>query len=433
MKRLLSRIFFIATCWVAICVPSFGQGILVPSAGPVNQAMGGAGTAAPVDAIGSLYWNPATMSGHDGNELAFGMNLIIADASLSSSIPGLGAGVSGAEAGAFPVPSIGWLHKIQGTPYTIGFGLVGAGGFKLNYQSSLTNPVLAPQSNTPGIPGGLGRVASEAQFLQMLPMVSIALSERLSIGFGPTITMAQARIDPAVAIAPDDADGSGAARYPSGNGTRYNWGGGAQIGAYFITESCWHFGASLKSPQWMEDFRFFTESETGAPRIGKVKVDLPMVFSLGTAYSGIAHTVFAVDVRYYDYKNTDFFGAHGYNADGSLAGLGWSNMMSVATGVQYRASDMLTLRAGYSYNPSPFRDSETMFNIATPLQFDHTISGGLSIHLAPHVALNMAYSFMPDTTKTGPVILPGIGAIPGSSVTSKLQAHHAAFGIEVNY
>jgi hypothetical protein len=41
-----------------------GQGIIGPSAGPINGAMAGASTAAPVD-FGSSYWNPANLSGLD--------------------------------------------------------------------------------------------------------------------------------------------------------------------------------------------------------------------------------------------------------------------------------------------------------------------------------------------------------------------------------
>ena len=38
------------------------QGIIVPSAGPINSSMAGASTAAPVD-FGASYWNPAILSG----------------------------------------------------------------------------------------------------------------------------------------------------------------------------------------------------------------------------------------------------------------------------------------------------------------------------------------------------------------------------------
>ncbi len=50
------------------------QGIIVPSAGPINSAMAGASTAAPVD-FGASYWNPAILSGLDGPEFLLGSAL----------------------------------------------------------------------------------------------------------------------------------------------------------------------------------------------------------------------------------------------------------------------------------------------------------------------------------------------------------------------
>ncbi|MFN7131642.1 MAG: hypothetical protein ACK4N5_06140, partial [Myxococcales bacterium] len=40
-----------------------------------------------------------------------------------------------------------------------------------------------------------------------------------------------------------------------GTSTRTNWGGGFQVGAYYITDADWHLGASYKSPQWIEPAR----------------------------------------------------------------------------------------------------------------------------------------------------------------------------------
>ena len=36
------------------------SGHVLDAVGPVNQSMGGAGTAMPLDAMGALHWNPAS-------------------------------------------------------------------------------------------------------------------------------------------------------------------------------------------------------------------------------------------------------------------------------------------------------------------------------------------------------------------------------------
>ena len=241
---------------VALTVPTLlhAQGVMLSTFGPVNAGMGGASTAAPIEALSALAWNPASISGLPNSELSFGMGLLLSDPVLDSSIPGLGSGSTGSEPGAIPLPNLGWVHKVSDRT-TFGLGMMMVGGMKVNYPGSLTNPVLAPPSNNPNIPGGLGSLFTDAQFMQIAPAVSFAVTDRLSVGFGPTVTLGQVVVDPLLAVNPNDADGSGAASYPPGRGTRFSWGGGAQLGLYYITERCWHLGASVKTPQWMEDYR----------------------------------------------------------------------------------------------------------------------------------------------------------------------------------
>ena len=67
-----------------------GQGMSVTGVGPVNRGMAGAGTAAPLDAIGALHWNPASISYLEKSEVSFGMEGLLADVSLTSDVAGLG-------------------------------------------------------------------------------------------------------------------------------------------------------------------------------------------------------------------------------------------------------------------------------------------------------------------------------------------------------
>ncbi len=93
-----------------------------------------------------------------------------------------------------------------------------------------------------------------------------------------------------------------------------------------------------------------------------------MIISVGTAYSGIEDLVVAVDLRYFDYRNTDGFGDQGYSPYGALNGLSWTNQLAIATGVQYRLMERLLLRAGYTFNTSPYGDEDTFYNVASLLE-----------------------------------------------------------------
>ncbi len=409
-----AALFVLILVWPAVVQ---AQGLMLSSFGPVNASMGGASTAAPIEALSALAWNPASISGLPNSELSFGLGFLLSDPVLDSSIPGLGAGSTGSEPGVLALPNIGWVHKVSDRT-TIGLGTMVVGGFKSNYPASWTNPVLSP--------GGLGSLFSEAQFMQLAPVISLAVTERLSIGIGPTVTMGQIVVDPLLLV----ADGSGV--YPAGRGTRFAWGGGAQLGAYYITDCYWHFGASLKSPQWMEPFRVHTENELGLPYTAQFKFDLPMILSVGAAYSGFENTVFALDLRYFDYRNTDGFGDQGYNPYGALQGLSWTNQLAVALGVQRRLFDRLLLRLGYTFNTSPYSDHDTFYNVASPLNYQHQLGVGGSWELSDCVAFHLSYTHYFQYDSTGPIILP-TGEIPGSSVTNTASAHIASLGVTVKY
>lgn len=416
----------------AVSVTALGQGVITSASGPVNRSMGGAAVAAPLDSIGALRWNPATISALPCSELAFGVDLVWPVVRVDSSIDGLAAGSTYAEPGTTAIPTVGWVHKTPDSAVTIGLGVMGIAGFRTNYPASLSNPILLPQSNAPGVPGGLGRNFASAQYLDLTPTVAVALTDSLSVGFSPNITLGEVTVDPLLIAGVDDADGSGAPRYSAGRGTKPQWGAGFQVGVYYIVNEDWRVGASVKSPTWMQAFVYQSEDELGQPKTARFHWDLPLVASTGFSYAGIESTLIAVDLRYVDYSNAAGYGDSGFNPDGSVRGLGWGGVLALALGVQRQLSDALTIRGGYTFNQDPTPSSLTSINFAAPLHYQHQLSAGASYKLANNVSLNGVYTFYLPHDITGPIVTP-FGAIPGSSVTSSESVHVFGFGIGVTY
>ena len=422
--------------FLAVSRPASGQGIALNGVGPINRSMGGASTAAPIDAAGAIHWNPASISGLSSSEMEIGLELLLPSERVSSRIePGaLGGGfppveLSGSdrgEPGVSTIPTAAWVHKCKSSPWSYGLGMFGIGGFRVNYPGSATNPILTPQPGAGGL--GMGRIMAEAEFLQIAPTISYALTEKFSIGVAPTITLGKVLLDPLAIAAP--AGGV----YTSGDGTRYHFGGGAQLGVYYITDSRWHLGASIKSPQWFEKFRYQTDDGAGGGREVTLDLDYPMIVSLGAAYSGFDRFIFACDVRYFDYKNTDGFGdPTGFDATGKMTGLGWSNLFTVSTGVQYRVTDRMCWRTGYTFQQNPFSDSETFFNVASPLNIQHIVAVGGSYEITHNVLASVAYIHGFENESSGPFNMPGVGPLAGTEVTSQISADALNFGITVQY
>lgn len=373
-----------------------GQGIAVTGVGPINRSMGGAGTAAPLDAIGALHWNPASISALPQAEVSFGMEALLADVHLTSDIGGMSNTTSG-EAGVAMIPSVGWVDHIEGTPFSVGLGVYGIGGFRNNMPRDTDNLLLAD-----------GPLFADAEIMQIAPTLSYMISERWSVGISPTISLAKMTFDPLgpSAITPDATPGSG---------NRIHWGGGVQAGVYYAHPSCWRAGFSVKSPQWFEDFRFFTPS-------GVVKFDLdyPLILSGGVAYYGLERWVFAADVRYFDYANTSGFRE-----------MGWRSVFAGAVGVQYQLNDWWQLRAGYNCNQNPIQSDAALTNISTPLIQDQNFAVGASCRLTDSVDLTLAYVYLVENSVTGSLPSPPFGA--GDSLTHEISAHSLGMGIRVRY
>jgi long-chain fatty acid transport protein len=429
-------ISFLTCLMCSLAAPA--QGLVLPSVGPVNRSMGGAAVAAPLDAIGATYWNPATITGLESSQMDFGIELIYPRSTLSSVVeagalgPGIPpvtlAGSSRSDSGVSPLPTFGLVYKPCESDWTYGLGIFTIGAFGANYPGSISNPILTAQ---PPRGVGLGPVSSQLFVLQIAPTVAYQLTDHLSIGFSPNVDLASITLDPDVFASPDDANGDGFPTYPPATHSRMHWGAGFQVGAYYTWES-WGFGASFKSPQWFETFRYQAADELGRPRNLKLRFDYPMIVSLGAAYSGFDRFLLALDIRYVNYRDTKGFGPAGFDATGAVTGVGWDSVVLVAAGVQYRLSEAVSLRMGYTFNTNPIPDAVTSFNAAAPTIYEHVLYAGASYQLTGALALSLSYFHVFGNSITGPIVGPR-GPIPGTSVTSKAEADALTFGVTLRF
>lgn len=382
----------------SMAITSFvnGQGMIVTGVGPVNRSMGGAGTAAPLDAIGAVHWNPGSITGLESNQVSFGLEGLSADIQMSTTIAGVTNHTNG-DAGIANIPAVGWVHHIDNTDLSIGLGVYGIAGFRNAMPANLSDPILAN-----------GPLFADAELMQLAPTLAYSLSDQLSIGFAPTITSARVTLDPLgpSVVTPDPTPGTG---------SRNHWGAGFQAGVFYTTQSDWQLGFAFKSPQWFEDFQFLAPSE-----IITFDLDYPMILSAGLTYNGFSRLVLSSDIRYIDYRNTAGFDA-----------LGWRSVWAAAVGAQYHLSDMWALRAGYNANQNPIQSEDVFTNISTPLIQNQNIAAGVTCKLTQNVDVVGAYVYLVDNDVTGP--LPSAVFGPDATLTNRIRAHSFSLGLLVNY
>jgi long-chain fatty acid transport protein len=416
------------------------QGISIAGSGPVNLSFGGATTAAPLDSIGAIYWNPATMMGLERPDLSAGASLIIPQTRISSGVqagailglpPQSFSASDRGDNGVFPLPSVGFTYFQEGQPWALGLGLLPVGGFGSNYPADPNNLVFSPK-----LPHGIAQGSAYSQF-QVVDLVAAGayrLTDRLSVGFAPLVTLALLQEDPGLAAPPDDSNHDLSPTYPALTHTHLTWGAGFHVGLYYELDGGWRLGASYKSPRWLETFDYKSVNELGLPRNDRVRADFPAIYSAGVSYAGLPRWLLAADFRWVDYKNTKGFGETGYDVGGQLRGLGWRSIFALALGAQFCATDTISVRAGYTFNQNPIPDAVASENVGSATVEEHTLFAGASYKLNDAVTLAVAYVHVFGNSITGPLVLPGVGPVNGTFVKDEiLDVDSFVAGITVRY
>lgn len=427
MRRTCTVYVVAALCAIPLAAAvARGQGFLLPAAGSIHQSMGGASTAAPIDANGAGLWNPAALSGLPESEFALDSAFLIPRFYVGSTSPRGGAGSTRSDSGVASIPAAALVYRFADMPrLTVGMASAITGGGSVNFPGDPTNPVFAPKFPAAPAPGGITLGPSYSNFsnLQVMNNFAFQVTDRLAVGAGPVVNMIMASFDPAFFAAPDDANGDGVMTFPSATHTRPFWGIGFKAGIFYRLNERFDVGFGYGSPQWIENMVFHSRDEIGNPRTLVLPVRLPAYYSWGVAFKGIEKLLLALDFRFIDYKNSTPFGPAP-----AAGGLAWNNVFAVATGVQYEFSERFSARVGYSYNTPPIPTNATLFNVQGPSILQHVISTGFTVRVAENMSTSLAYSYGAFASITGSPL-----QLPGGTSTLSAQIHNIMLTTTVKF
>jgi len=429
-QRSIRSIYFSFALILLVNGTVFAQGFVLPGVGPVNRSMGGAGTAAPLDATGALLWNPGSITGLNGSRVDIGVDLVANQNKISSTLfdgtPMEFSGSTHSHAGVAPLPALGVVYQPENSNWSYGLGMMSIGGFAVNYPASTTNPIFTPP---PPVGAGTGGGYSRLSLLQFLPTIARKWDNGISIGIAPTITVADAQLSPFPVVAPNDANMDGAFSYPNAFQARPTWGLGVQAGIYYESPSGLNLGFAIKSPQWFEEFEFSSRDEIGLPLELNADIEYPLIITGGASYKPTDSTLVALDIRWVDYESTPIFGEPAtFNPDGSLNGLGWDSVILVAAGFQWEATDRTSFRIGYSYNPSPISGEAAFVNTSAPAVYEQILNLGFSHKVTDSIVVSATWVHAFKNTVSGPFLTPG-GPVPISDVTIEQAVDTAVLGV----
>ena len=454
--------YFLTACLLFSSFAVFAQaGHIMQGVGAVNMSMGGAATAQPLSIEGALQWNPATLSGFDGKILSISVGGFFSSPELSSSLPadamwpGSPAvnGTTEDDRGMSIMPALSFVWGKKGSKHTFGVSAFGISGFGVtfneetnlpadaegnpnpNWDPNNSNPISYPQSMN-----GFGHIESDYMLLQVGLAYSYAISDKFSIGLQPTFNYSALELAPNPVASPDFPP-------PFGEGKGYPVaekasaiGFGGQAGIFYDSGGVLKLGASYKSKQYFGEFDFDQAYVDGsaAPNV-KFKMNYPAIYSVGMGLSG-KRIDFALDFRLVDYENTEGFGERGwqmvYNEEygmnvptGAVNGFGWKNMTVLSIGLQYKITDRLPVRFGYTHSSNPIEDELAFFSIPATAVIENAAQFGLGYTINDKMEVNAVYHYgFRGDGASGRLLNPSmitpsnpLGKVPGTSVSYDME------------
>lgn len=451
MKNLLVILFtiFSISLWSQ-------TGHVLQGSGAVNFSMGGASTALPVDVLGALQWNPASISVFEQSEVGLSVAYFTAAPSLYAKVnmpDGQGGvmtveGTTEDEMGASPLPSLGAVFAMPDSKFTFGVSAFGISGFGVDYPETTnlplpTNPNFDPTNSNPLLYPqnmmGFGHLNSEYQLMQLGLTAAYEVVEGLSVGLAPTFNYSSLLIQPVPIAAPSENG------YAIGERTSA-LGYGFQAGVFYMTDMGLNFGLAYKSPQWFQDLEIDGKYLDGsAAPTANFNLDYPAIITAGVGYKAELFDV-ALDYRFINYENTDGFAETGWviaengYPNGAVAGFGWKNVNVIAAGVQLKMIEKVPIRLGYTYSSNPITEDNVFFSVAAPAVIEHAVQLGFSYEITDNFNLSLAYHRGLATEVSGQIMNPmlisaenPLGAVPDTKLTSKMHTNVALIGLAYRF
>lgn len=435
-----SRLLVVTACLSLLPLAARAQGHMLHGFGPVNSAMGGAGTALLEDSVAALAFNPALIANVEGNQLSFTTEFwkdgVEIDSTISLSwdpnnVAGTASGSGAGRKETVIYPAFGWISRHPEKKLAIGFGLIGVGGFRTDYPQN-TASLLFGQP-----PIGFGRVFSDYRETKIPLAFAYKVSPKLSVGASANVYYAEYGQNP---LPHDvfDVSPNGARWYPSAGNMDGRFGIAGQFGVVYQATPKLSLGASYTTPQKFQAFEWnSTIVDPGDVRYGQARtltmdIDGPAILSLGMGLKLGKKTDVAVDAMFTMYEGVAGFGSPGGIVDGVIQPFGWRDVWTFKAGVQHRATDKLTLRAGYNYSQTPVRSEVVLTaGIAAPATYQNFFCGGFGYRVFPFLTAEAAFYYAPRDEVSGP--FPTVQGPDIGTVTISNQLSSAVIGLSFTF
>jgi long-chain fatty acid transport protein len=371
--------------------------------GTASKGMGGTGVALPLDSL-SAAANPASMA-FLGNQFDLGLSWFNPNRDFEvkgnpSGYPGtfpLAPGKVESGSKSFLCPSIGANWQLSDKS-AFGVAVYGNGGMNTDYSASVF---------------GGGSTGVNLSQLFVAPTFAYKVTEQHSIGVSAVLAYQQfeakgLNMFGAMGFSADPSN-------LSDRGKDSSTGYGLRVGYLGQFSPVFSLGASYQTRTRMGELKKYAGlfAEKGG-------FDIPSNYTVGIALHATETLIFALDVERINYSEVksisnpmlpNLMAAQLGNTGG--AGFGWQDISVYKLGVQWQATQNLTLRAGYNHCDQPVPDKEVLFNILAPGVITDQASIGASLTVNPKsaVSCSLVRAFSKSVTGSNPLEAPGAQTI----------------------
>lgn len=286
----------------------------------------------------------------------------------------------------FLVPEFGY-NKMLNPNLALGVTVYGNGGMNTDYSG------IAAFGDA-NLLGGSGRLGVDLMQLIVAPTAAFKVAPNHSIGVSPLLGYQR--------FEAEGLQGFGVMTATGDNlGSDDAFGYGLRIGYLGKITPTVTIGAAYATKMSFDEFDKYDGlfAEQG-------DFDIPSNYNLGVAWQATPQVKLALDYQRINYSDvasvsnpllpnlmTDPLGSD------NGPGFGWSDIDVIKLGVEYKHSQQLTLRAGYSHTDSPIESGcatlencmETTFNIIAPAVIEDHLTLGFTYTLASGNEVTMAY------------------------------------------
>ena len=353
----------------------------------------------------------------------------------------------------YGVPALGWTAPTSdGSDMYFGGGMYGTSGMGVDYAKTAFAPTDA---------NGLGQNYaidgySQIQFWQMAPTLAWSVNEDLKVGASLNIDYQSVGFQQRLSD-----DNFGEVMNFNLNRQASAFGYGLTFGMLFDVNDMVTIGASYKSKQNFQDLEYqlrendirrfpnggggLVDSNGGTY---EMDLDYPQQLAAGLTVRPNDRLNVSFDVKWIEWSDTmeelTIEGDFDHNTFGGRVPVtgpqkavlepGWDDQIVYAVGLNYAATDALTLRAGYNYSESPIEKEDVFSNLVLPavVESHMTLGGTYEINNRWDLSFAFMKAFANDVDGKGDIPAPYDNFF-GSDSKANIELEEESYSFNIGY